>query len=170
MSVYFYAIEYADGTYLTLPGTIPGLLRRCSPVVGRNLTRLRDYQGVVTGFCGTKSLHKGKEDRFAWVGPVPRPSYSGQGPEIHLKDLALDLTDATGRFHAEEYVKNHESNEGRRLLQEWRRGIMDQPLIKGGLDFFDGDPRLLEDGSRWVDAEALRLVVLHAAGLTVPAT
>ena len=27
------------------------------------------------------------------------------------------------------------------------------------------DPRLLPDGSRWVDAEALRLVCLHAVGL-----
>ena len=34
------------------------------------------------------------------------------------------------------------------------------------LDLDASDPRLLPDGSRWVDAEALRRVVLHVAGVS----
>jgi hypothetical protein len=33
-------------------------------------------------------------------------------------------------------------------------------------DLDPNDVRLLPDGSRWVDAEALRRVVLHVAGVT----
>jgi hypothetical protein len=41
-------------------------------------------------------------------------------------------------------------------------------LLRGPLATLDpNDPRLLPDGSRWVDAEALRLVCLHVAGLEV---
>jgi len=35
-------------------------------------------------------------------------------------------------------------------------------------DLDPNDPRTLPDGSRWVDAEALRLVCLHVAGMGAP--
>lgn len=80
-------------TAFTLPGSIPGLLRRGSPVV----------------------------------------------------------------FYPEEGLSTVSVMEGER----WR--VFDE-LGTEDLDPL-GDDRLLPDGSRWVDAEALRRVVLHVAGV-----
>ena len=68
---------------LTLPGDIPGLLRRGSPVFWRD----EETPHVV--------LHADAVSVFA--APVSMPSI---GVQDHPDAFALDLTDATGRFHA----------------------------------------------------------------------
>jgi hypothetical protein len=115
-------------------------------------------------------------------------------------DLALDLTDATGRAHAAWWLAGvqpayhhprhspiedagvafvagsygwcltgmHNSHLG----WGWRRHPGGQhvgPMPPGLACLTDLDPnddRLIPGGSRWVDAEALRRVCLHVAGVT----
>ena len=67
----------------TLPATIPGLLRRGSPVV-----LMSPYPGLPPNARGVCS----RDGLVAWDdGPLLK---------VHLIDLGLDLTDATGRVHA----------------------------------------------------------------------
>jgi hypothetical protein len=189
---------------LTLPGDIPGLLRRGSPVValiGRAKAATRalvfghgvDHNGVLVG---TSS------DGVRWL------------PDDHLD---LDLAGATGRAHAAWWLASNVS--GTTAWATWD-GCPDGPAgqrhcwwrlrwwalawpgrnsghgcevflarevartVAGGWRVNKGhgcevslarevpslagldpdDPRLLPDGSRWVDAEALRRVCLHVAG------
>lgn len=68
---------------LTLPGSIPGLLRRGSPIVG---FAKREYTGVVLRHLGGGRLQVAGDDRST--------------PKLDRADLALDLRDATGRAHA----------------------------------------------------------------------
>jgi hypothetical protein len=83
---------------------------------------------------------------------------------VPLADLALDLTDATGRVHAAWWAQENTPHG-----QVWQ---MHDPVCRfyvphgfhGCVDLDPNDPRTLPDGSRWVDAEALRRVVLHVAG------
>lgn len=75
---------------LVLPGTIPGLLRVCSPVVGI----ATGDRGTVYGLCAPD--HR---------GPVVQVVHNGSGRSEAMGGLpasifALDLTDATGRAHA----------------------------------------------------------------------
>jgi hypothetical protein len=156
---------------LTLPGDIPGLLRRCSPLGP-------DSMGVLCGINPEMDddrthlvlFHEGYDD---WHSP---------------KNLALDLEDQTGRAHAAWWLAERLRPDVKELMKAsvtyghtdfggggyglgvtcrddgalWRRA--DAP----GLDDLDPhDPRTLDDGSRWVDAEALRLVCLHVAGRSV---
>lgn len=175
----------------TLPGDIPGLLRRGSPVIaliGRAKAATRalvfghgvDHNGVLVG---TSS------DGVRWL------------PD---DCLALDLSDATGRAHAAWWLARNAprapmaasvyDDEAQRfapgVFRDDRRyalfGCLDgvprgggwlwdcvsaPPGIIGRLppchalaNLDPNDPRLLPDGSRWVDAEALRRVCLHVAG------
>ena len=97
--------------------------------------------------------------------------------------VALDLTDATGRAHAAWWVAEALGMTAPAYLSwidrgEWwlcgggirRFGVMQVQtpigplfdlLVPGLADLDPNDPRTLPDGSRWVDAEALRLVCLH---------
>jgi hypothetical protein len=160
----------------TLPATIPGLLRRGSPV-----TSMSGGAGVIFGLPG---YDKG------------RPSLWGICWQfvIHQTDRPplLDLSDATGRAHAAWWLA---SQIWRARDHRWRQPIgwfagagawhlvtsgddpgwaspdrkrgmsvgMEPRTIESlrGLDM--ADARLLPDGSRWVDAEALRRVCLHVA-------
>lgn len=181
-------------TDLTLPGSIPGLLRRGSPV------RRGPWAAVVTSPPAVAP---------DWWTVAAGETNDPGGPswcEDRASAFALDLTDATGRAHAAWWVGEHTDAKDRsgddRLPWNGALGI---PLRAAGLvwapDFtVDGwglhtwnlnyhwtfgskrgliatvvpsleglsvrDPRLLPDGSRWVDAEALRRVVLHVAGVT----
>ena len=156
---------------LTLPGDIPGLLRRCSPFTWRG------------GERGTVVSMRGDDIWLAVDGCVVHKSLDGA---TSYAGLTLDLEDATGRAHAAWWLA------GRLDLRapfgalwqraEWKGcwrvvlphtdGIAIHPhdwapeweAITAHLD--PNGPRLLEDGSRWVDAEALRLVCLHVAGLS----
>ncbi len=96
----------------TLPGTIPGLLRRCSPVVHVTLTRVPVPNGKPVPCRGTwhPCGPKGDEGLVCWdrsFGSKPRvefPVYAGL--------LRLDLDDPTGQAHAAWWVRdNFESPE-----------------------------------------------------------
>jgi hypothetical protein len=144
---------------ITLPGSIHELLRCGSPVFNA-----RDR------LCGTLVA----KDMVAAV-------FCSSDGDIHRLDgaWALDLTDATGRAHAAwwlaQYAK-HWPDEPVSTTAIWRRWRTDAigigpvhwwPWSHHTIaDLDPNDPSLLPDGSRWVDAEALRRVVLHVAGVT----
>lgn len=149
------------GDALTLPGTIPGLLRRCSPVVLVDAARWWDADakvGIVTSVepfevaCGT-----------AWE------------PADRRQVFDLDLTDATGRVHAVSWLAEQRTETtptvalfGYSMKVGWVLNLGEDSSIAGMWDdvlanLDPHDPRLLPDGSRWVEAEAIRLACLHAA-------
>lgn len=182
---------------LTLPGDIPGLLRRCSPV----LDPINNLSGIVlTDPAGT-----------ALVADVAMRATIGRPPGVGgwtCDGLLLDLGDATGRAHAARWLYEGHALNPHRGVSVWWIGrdtstyrsaprdlrISSPPSwVEGGdgpgnddsLTFWaegrapgigrpvqvpalasldPNDPRLLDDGSRRVDAEALRLVCLHVAG------
>jgi len=153
---------------LTLPGSIPGLLRRGSPVfVGlrQEPTVVREIDGSLVG---------------VYVGWLDATDHR----------INLDLADATGRAHAAWWAMGLDYGcvLPLRMISSPFSDRAAVPCLTGypqdagwaaakvaghnvgtavpsltGLDHHD--PRLLPDGSRWVDAEALRRVVLHVAGL-----
>jgi hypothetical protein len=163
---------------LTLPGTIPGLLRRGSPVRASNDP---ERLGVVVGTgssLGTLVFWHWSETT-SWTLETP---------------VDLDLSDPTGRAHAAWWLAEHADShpEGPRSNAHWRPldcpDDTDRYALLWQLKWFEpfgcgvwsfgsldcrslatldpNDPRLLPDGSRWVDAEALRLVCLHVAGVS----
>ena len=164
---------------LTLPGTISGLLRRGSPVLAPVSLRVRAV--------GRRALVEGEH---LDTGMVALADGAMEAPA----DVHLDLTDATGRAHAAWWLagevgaawvlscdgfRRWELHGGERprhsLSRAWqgtgaemrRMGLASSDWVDcPALDALDpDDPRLLPDGSRWVDAEALRRVVLHVAGV-----
>jgi hypothetical protein len=170
---------------LTLPGTIPGLRLHSAPVIylrtgDRGVAMLTPDGRIVVMFCPAGA-------RGPWT--------EAASPD----ELALDLSDPTGRAHAAWWLADEPGNESvvsrRRESPRWMccPGASNDPgdrlwhLTGYGCapyrDAFEGehdprvvvpalaalnpnDPRLLPDGSRWVDAEALRLVCLHVAGVS----
>ena len=172
----------------TLPGTIPGLLRRGSPVIssehgeGVCIFTPRPGRGPAVGFMGPGDMAQFVE---AWVA---------------AEDLALDLSDPTGRAHAAWWLALRECPASHvldpaavawhpapaqadagwslewqaravkgcgTLTGHWWSGRSRSPVPASLLwHLVRDDPRLLPDGSRWVDAEALRLVCLHVAGVS----
>jgi len=127
-----------DLARLRFPGSVPGVLRRGSPVF-----HIDGSPYVVLEMDGSDiRLHAG------WA-----PSYN----------IDLDLTDATGRAHLAWWV-DARSQFGRVwYIRDLRFHMTGPDFILSTLD--PNDPRLLPDGSRWVDAEALSLVARHVAGL-----
>lgn len=177
---------------LTLPGDIPGLLRRGSPVVKTWHDDI-DADGnptvlfTASGFY-LRDLAPDKAGRrcLCWFDNESIGLDSGFPP-------ALDLTDATGRAHAAWWLATKCAPEavpvGTRMRCIYRDGSTMAYLDwhwsldnMGGTTIWVGathpyqqcvpslagldpeDLRLLPDGSRWVDAEALRRVCLHVAG------
>lgn len=69
---------------LTLPGSIPGLIRPCSPV------RYDDLRYVVVSL----------DLSTAWIA---RDGTVVSAQRVRLSELSLDLTSVTGRFHAALY-------------------------------------------------------------------
>lgn len=163
---------------LILPGDIPGLLRRCSPVIVAGPAGDRRSGVVAMMFDGphvTMQPEGGEQPPWtAWI-----PGWSGAS-------VVLDLTDATGRAHALRWWAERASHPARDLFAEPMLGSALGPRV---ITLFGGrrlqassireagatmvpalaalnpdDRRTLPDGSRWVDAEALRLVCLHVAG------
>lgn len=157
---------------LTLPGTIPGLIRKCSPVRvgGRGGGVVVDKPGDKVGWF--RVLCDGCEDE----------------PDAESRSCVhLDLTDATGRAHAAWWLAggtdvywmfcglSHPADKsfgwqicgtgGHRALY----AAVDLPwqgaYVPSLADLDPNNDRRLPDGSRWVDAEALRRVVLHVAGV-----
>ena len=143
---------------LAIPNPPQGMLRKGSPVVvdgvwGVIVQRYDDCWHVATW-----------DSRTALFVKHHRP--------------VLDLTDVTGRAHAAWWALG--STDARHWealhigvalwiapVNETDRIMMWRILRKAGrihdlLNHLDrADPRTLLDGSRWVDAEALRLVCLH---------
>ena len=158
---------------LTLPGDLSGWLRKCSPV---RVARALEIQGVIVAApIRDQSL-------VLWVDSMLSPL---QAKWERNHKVSLDLGDATGRGHAALWLaeQRHCTDvvtatliPGHRLIghpepvwglstTSWRDGerwsAVEEPSAIYDLD--PSDPRLLPDGSRWVDAEALRLVCLHVA-------
>lgn len=158
---------------LTLPGTIPGLLRRGSPC--RRLT-LGDpvMQEPVLVHAVT--------DRARWDGDDGTEPCAEirSGPRTWwpCRALALDLTDPTGRAHAAWWLayKFHPDMNPTCSHFERRNGswwlvvagarhhcVWDDRTI--GIDSDSLDEVRLPDGTHACLAEALRLVCLHVAGV-----
>lgn len=185
--------EVFRGT-ITLPGNIPGLLRRGSPVFVRE-----DHGFYRDGF---------------YVGPVPNTRqdsphhlvvvmFSDGGvpglESYHINNILLDLTDATGRAHAAWWLESrhvlrrhwpyragayvsvgamHERDKAGRCVYVNIGDVLyyvSRPVRRPGYlvsattvptlaDLDPNDKTTLPDGSRRVDAEALRRVCLHVAG------
>ena len=161
---------------LTLSGTIPGLLRWCSPVIC-----------LGARFIVHNSIVRGRVNIGAEV-------------IVSAEDVALDLTDATGRAHAAWWLAMREVPSSHHLdpaaaswsrapaqaahgwamhwlaravvgdgslTGTWWTGSYGSPVPRGLLaDLDPNDDTRLPDGSRRVDAEALRRAVLHVAGVT----
>lgn len=175
---------------LTISGAIPGLLRQGSPVWWRD--EVTPYTVTWVGpWPDSDSLEDGA---IALIAPGASPCI---GLDTNAEDLALDLTDATGRAHVAWWLAARAGLPafgGTEIplaacgvtwapeypfgwsLRTWNinyqatfapdaRGFVATVGVPSlaGLDV--RDPRLLPDGSRWVDAEALRRVVLHVAGV-----
>lgn len=156
---------------LTLPGGLAGWLRKCSPV---RVTRALEIQGVIVA--------KPTRDQslILWVDSMLSPP---QAKWEHNHKVSLDLGDATGRVHAAWFCPEGQGYARRnysQLLQAddpWiyvnghlyrAKEDCDPSLSLAALvptlaHLNPSNPRLLPDGSRWVDAEALRLVCLHVA-------
>lgn len=167
-----------------LPGCIPGLLRHCSPVLHRGLgANPHGHTGVLvrldaTGDLGADALH---------LAHFPNRYYNDRHVEAVRGDrLALDLADATGRTHAAAWLAQQPEalwrwdgieygwtlyRSGRDpstppVLETWhgRMPALRNVQVCPALHELDQlDPTLLPDGTRRVDAEALRLVCLHVA-------
>lgn len=178
---------------LTLPGTIPGLLRRCSPVVFE-----ADAGPLWSGLTG--AVFAVQTTAHVLVGVLTLPMLARRES---ISVLSLDLEDETGRAHASWWLEEHFSQ-----LEPGRRNtfagvVAEHEVLRSGVDgiayaVVDGyrgwlfgdtvfcapeegpehgtpiptleglnpeDPRTLGDGSSWVDAEALRRVCLHVAGV-----
>jgi len=165
---------------LTLPGSIPGLLRRGSPVlVAPEAATPR--RGVVVDFAHKPAGAMALDDYLVARGAkMPR--------NWMASNLLLDLTDATGRTHAAWWLEGQVNSIGSDIKRQhstggrafWMMGgvafhclddimwrCLDAIRVPALATLDPNDPRLLPDGSRWVDAEALRLVCLHVAGLEV---
>lgn len=165
---------------LTLPGDIPGPLRRGSPVIYQPRPR---YQTSCLWRPGAEVvvLTTWRRGEAMWVDVA-----DAGGTESHpVICVALDLTDATGRAHAGLWLAHTLCPEipevvwaglGVSTWTSWdvprfnlttvtREGRERRSVAQLGADDLNpDDPRRLPDGSRWVDAEALRLVCLHVAG------
>ena len=111
------------------------------------------------------------------------PEEDPSNATVHVTDrpdlVALDLTDATGRIHAAWWAMERDRTLAFTLLALSRPDMHRRPSMRRSVwgtlqafcaylsDLDPSDPRTLEDGSRRVDAEALRLVCLYVAGLEV---
>ena len=153
----------------TLPGHGANWLRPCSPVIVTRGTYV-GLRGVVVSIAdGLAMVAFGKPSILSLIA-------------LGLDDLALDLSDPTGRAHAAWWLAFSvmRQRHNQHLTASWRRSIRPDAewelSTDGGfsvwcrenvpaLDALDRyDDKRLPDGSRWVDAEALRLVCLHVAG------
>ena len=165
---------------LTLPGDLAGWLRKCSPVSVIEDGVYRSVNGVVL-----EVFEKANETRV-----LLNQGFRG---DIALGFLHLDLTDATGRAHATWWLaegggskrwkqgvifRPASNGRGWVLLTSdetwwwsldgecgWPSCTHEKHRVPALANLDLDDPRLLPDGSRWVDAEALQLVCLHVAGV-----
>lgn len=161
---------------IILPGKIPGLLRRSSPLVGFD-----GQIGIVTSIDPWR----------AW------DTMSGRDTGFNPKLVSLDLTDATGRAHAAWWLADRlpfDHPDRLRLRADeieltWNMragtkvgrtfagwccgkgwvdpgsGLCVGRVVPALADLDPGGCVVLPDGSRACTVEALRRVILHVAGL-----
>jgi len=178
-------ITTTESALLRFPASVPGVLRRGSPVTNTDGTA----SGVVFGLPGYDATHP---DLWGvnWLHVIHRLSSA--------ECFYLDLTDATGRAHLAWWLAVNlppQALGGRpgnawgftswRRAEGWAAWMLARPngsgawfwsaegsgggLVVSSLVTLDpNDPRLLPDGSRLVDVLALSLVARHVAGLEVP--
>ena len=175
---------------ITFPGSVQGVLRRCSPVRVDN-TDDPPFDAVVDRITWHDPPHNGVAVVTAPLSVVRWFLDDDEPPSFHVDWLSLDLTDATGRFHLRKWI----GEQVRSIGIEW--GCCSVAIggdgvywMLGGVAFhcLDGitfrcldakrvpalatidpnDDRRLPDGSKVVDALALRLVGLHVAGISEP--
>lgn len=144
---------------------------------------------VISGLLveGSLAIH-GRHRGMIWCTTPTTASFDAFG-HVPLDQLSLDLGVAAGRDRAVRWLSAQIGggppplgccfvigrHNGRNrpigwglLTHDWNHGEeatwwwTDEHSFLAGLD--PNDPRTLPDGSRWVDAEALRRVVLHVAG------
>lgn len=175
---------------ITLPGNITGLLRRGSPVFW-----LDERTPWVVTWAGPWPESDIDEGTIALVAPGSSPCI---GQDCNATNLALDLTDATGRAHAAWWLESrhvlrrhwpyragayvsvgamHERDKAGRCVYVNIGDVLyyvSRPVRRPGYlvsattvptlaDLDPNDKTTLPDGSRRVDAEALRRVCLHVA-------
>jgi len=136
-------------TDLTLPGSIPGLLRRGSPVV-KWWSIVGDDGLADEEFLASGAVLKRLDDDIAgqrWLCWFDDPRI---GKDVGAPP-ALDLRSATGRAHATWWAMAN-MDEDIHLTQDARRALA---LALRGFEMSDDDVR------------ALRLVCLHVAGMGV---
>lgn len=167
---------------LALPGKLTGLLQKGSPVIWYRRSG-EERRGVFLRWT-----HDAVP--YALVAVVD----DGSVVVRRRESLSLDLTDATGRYHAAKALAGYPAlwSVDARRLHCWKVIAQDAPdrlrnrywlhpvgddvadvrrwpdtwvVVQGLAGLNSDDPLLLPDGSRWVDAEALRLVCLHVLGV-----
>ena len=132
---------------LTLPGDIPGLLRRGSPVVFRS-------GGHVPGTVAKFADHKGITD-VPWVWWEPHNEPNGVGKPSLRNSILLDLSDPTGRAHAAWWVLGQSAGPVSKALAALDTS---STYLLGLID------RCCAGSATAFDTEALRRIVLHVAG------
>lgn len=164
-------------TDLILPGDIPGLLRRGSPVLVD--TPLRVNGG------GAPALVLTPGRRIACIQSASATLDVDVLGGVFPEHIHLDLTDPTGRCHAAWWlmrykrpamVETHASWGPYSQGLDWGHSALLPALHTGsGQSYYYSevndlcpdlnwhDRRVLSDGSKWVYAEALRRMVLHVA-------
>lgn len=159
-------------TDLILPGDIPGLLRRGSPVL---VDREGDWEEA-----NSLVLQPGR--RTAITRRHPGDACVGVSAQwVDMSSIHLDLSDPTGRCHAAWWLMRYKRPAMVETYASWGpyhgwQGIFQPTLHTGdGVSLYSSDVkglcpdlnwydhRGLSDGSKWVYAEALRRVVLHVA-------
>ena len=127
----------------TLPGTIPGLLRRGSPVIEDD--RIAVYLGA---------------DHYGYHYVADLTPKRGCGHRIVQGPVDLDLSDPTGRAHAAWWLNDHDEDTLAQAACEVS-GVDDDDAWRWLIvSATSGDP--LPDAR----VERLRLVCLHVAGVS----
>ena len=148
-----------------IPATLPGVVRRCTPLV----TVEPVFVGCVACAAGMQCTTGAAADSAGRV----RAICAFGSISLPIACLALDLTDATGRAHGAGALlgapvatwtcdRTGEGSWTPSTGADYRCYPRDFYPFLSDLDPYTG--YLLPDGSRWVDAEALARVLLHVLG------
>jgi len=166
----------AESALLRFPGSVPGVLRLGTPMPDGFVVVSNGVVGIDdAGQEYAMVAHPDREVYPQWVG-----------------DIDVELQDATGRAHlawwlagslkhahtTPEFAVWHmggvsmQGLDRPERLSVWGLSVAQRPLwsywpsTHNLFTILDpNDPRLLPDGSRWVDAAALSLVARHMAGI-----
>lgn len=145
---------------LALPGTLPDLLRRGSPVVF--LVEVK-----IAGFIFYVGCRAVVEEISSAGEPVIR------GQAVHPSAVGLDLSDITGRYHARLWLRKRWPQLAMQDLPDVLAYYVDLRISLAASAAVDGpaprvladidpeDPRRLPDGSRWVEALGLQRICLY---------